>query len=64
MVAEALLAIQDDSWAHKYRHVDDVTNPNAVIMFVEDELVLVWRVIAEYPDWYRVIFLGHPDDQA
>lgn len=50
-VHEAMLAIQDDTWAEKYRHLDDVTNPNAVIMFVRPDLVLVWRVIQEYPDY-------------
>lgn len=59
---EALLAIQDDTWAERYEHFDDVTNANAVIMLVEPGLVIVWRVITEYPDYFRVIFVGDPDD--
>jgi hypothetical protein len=57
-----MLAIQDDTWAERYRHLDDVTNGNAVIMFIREDLVLVWRVITEYPDYWRAIYLGHPDD--
>jgi len=63
-VHEAMLAIQDDTWAQTYRHLDDVTNPSAVIMFIRPDLVLVWRVIREYPDYWRPVYLGHPDDNT
>ncbi len=61
-VVEALMAIQDDSWPDRYEHLDDVTDRRAVIMIVRPDLVLVWRVLAEYPDWFRVVYLGSPDD--
>jgi hypothetical protein len=61
-VEVALMAIQDGTWGAKYRHVDDVTNPLAVVMYIEPELVIVWRVLKEYPNWFRVIYVGHPDD--
>jgi hypothetical protein len=63
VVEAALAAIQDDSWGEKYRHLDDVTDPTAVVMLLdeEDDLVLVWRVIAQYPDYFRVIYLGQLD---
>lgn len=54
------MAIQDNSWSERYAHLDDVTRRSAVIMFVRQDLVIVWRTIAEYPDWFRVIFIGDP----
>jgi len=63
VVVGALMAVQDDTWAERYRHLDDVTDPRAVIMFVRDDLVLVWRVITEYPDYWRPLYLGHPDHE-
>lgn len=53
-----------DDWQEKYRHVDDVTCRDAVVMFIGERTILVWRVIPEYPEWYRVVFLGDPDDYA
>ncbi len=61
-VQEALMSIQEDTWSETYRHLDDVTNPRAVIMFIRDDLVLVWRVLTEYPDYWRPVYLGHPDE--
>lgn len=57
-VVEALMAIQADTWADKYVHLDDVTRKHVVIMYVRGDLVIVWRVITEYPDWFRVIYIG------
>ncbi len=56
------MAIQDDSWGHRYEHLDDVTDRRGVIMLIRPDLVLVWRVLPEYPDWFRVVYLGSPDD--
>lgn len=39
-------------------HLDDVTRKYAVIMHVRGDLVIVWRVVTEYPDWFRVIYIG------
>lgn len=62
-ICDALMSIQEGSWAGRYRHLDDVTNKFAVIMFIEPTLVIVWRIIVEYPEWFRVIYVGHPDGQ-
>lgn len=61
-VEAALMAVQDDSWAEKYRHLDEVTTRQGVVMLIEPGLVMVWRPIYEYPDWFRVIYVGDPDD--
>lgn len=54
------MAIQNNTWVEKYAHLDDVTRKATVIMFVRDDLVVVWRPILEYPDWFRVIYIGDP----
>lgn len=62
-VVEALMAIQDGSWTSKYAHLDDLTRRGAVIMYVTNDLVVVWRVITEYPEWYRVVYIGDPPEK-
>lgn len=57
-VVEALMAVQDNTWETKYVHLDDVTRKHAVIMYVREDVVIVWRPITEYPDWFRVIYIG------
>lgn len=54
------MAIQDGSWTDIYDHLDEVTRRGAVIMFVREDLVITWRTITEYPDWYRVLYIGDP----
>lgn len=61
LVGEALMCIQEGSWASHYRHLDDVTNPYAVIMFLRPDLVMVWRILTEYPEYFRVVWIGSPD---
>lgn len=62
LIEDALMAMQDDTWRDKYQHLDDVTNPRAVVMVIRPDVLMVWRVITEYPNWFRVIFLGDPED--
>lgn len=62
-VEEALHSIAEGTWASQYQHLDDVTSPTGYVLLVEPGLVIVWREITEYPDWFRVLFVGHPDDQ-
>jgi hypothetical protein len=64
LLERALMAVQDDTWRDKYRHLDDVTDPRAVIMLLRDDVLMVWRVITEYPNYFRVIFVGSPKDYA
>jgi hypothetical protein len=61
-VEQALFAIANGTWADRYYHLDEVTVPGGVIMFIRPDLVLVWREITEYPDYFRPLYLGHPDD--
>lgn len=57
-----MLTIQDGTWQDRYMHLDEVSVPGGVIMFIRPDLVLVWRVITEYPDYWRPLYLGDPDD--
>ena len=60
LVYDALFAIVDGSWAEKYRHWDDLVR-NAIALEISDDEVLVWRRYVEYPDYFRVLYVGKID---
>lgn len=59
LLYRAMFAISDGSWANRYRHWDD-DDLRAIVLEIETGDVLVWRPITEYPDWYRVFYVGRP----
>jgi hypothetical protein len=60
LLYEALFAIVEGSWATKYQHWDDVVRRGIVLLISDDE-VLVWRQYVEYPDTFRVLYVGKID---
>lgn len=56
LVHEALFAIVDGTWG-SYRHWDDLVRRGIALEIAPGE-VLVWRRYLEYPDWYRVLYIG------
>lgn len=60
LVYDALFAIVDGTWTEKYRHWDDLVRQAIVLAISEDE-VLVWRRYVEYPDYFRVLYVGKID---
>lgn len=60
LVYDALFAIVDGTWAEKYRHWDDLVRNGIALELSADE-VLVWRRYVEYPDYFRVLYVGKID---
>lgn len=63
LLYDALFAIVEGTWPSAYRHYDDVTArwPHGVILQISAEEVLVFRVYTEYPNWFRLIYIGKID---
>lgn len=61
MVYDALGAIVDGTWSVAYAHWDEVTVPEGVTMRLSDEEVLTWRTFMEWPDVFRVVYIGKAD---
>lgn len=53
---EALFAIVEGSW-RRYRHWDDVVRRGIALEIAPGE-ILVWRRYVEYPDRFRVLYVG------
>ena len=58
-VATALGSIEDGTWDH-YLWLEDVETPGLVEMFINDSLILVWRLYPGTTDVAQVIYLGMP----
>jgi len=59
-VAEALLSIQDDSWAERYEWTYDVTKKNVVQLHLRPGLAIIFRIPIEYPGYFEVFRIGPP----
>lgn len=59
LLYRAMFAISDGSWASRYRHWEH-RKLGAIALELETGEVLVWRPVTEYPDWYRVLYVGAP----
>lgn len=57
------MSIVDWTWEEKYTHLDDLSHVNGVVLIIEDGLVLVWHPLRDYPNYFRVVYVGHPDDE-
>ena len=56
LVYRALFAIVEGTWA-SYRHWDDLARRGIALEIAPGE-VLVWRRYVEYPDRFRVLYVG------
>ena len=56
----ALFAIVEGTWPVRYAHWDDVVRKGIVLRISDDE-VLVWRQYTEYPDRFRILYIGKVD---
>ncbi len=58
LVIDALMRIVDGTWVEHYDHLDDLTRRGTVVMWIRPDLVVVWRIITEYPNYFRLVFIG------
>ena len=56
LVYAALFAIVEGSW-RRYRHWEDLARRGIALELAPGE-VLVWRRYLEYPDRFRVLYIG------
>lgn len=63
LVREAMLAIADESWPQRFDSLDDVARPGSqVILIIDADLWLVFRVLTEYREYFNIVYIGPPDD--
>lgn len=56
LLYRALFAIVEGTWP-AYPNWDDAARRTIALEFAPGE-VIVWRRYAEYPDWFRVVYVG------
>lgn len=60
LVYNALFAISEGTWASRYPHWEDYAR-KAMVLGLNDDEVLIWRQVLEYPDWFMVLYVGKID---
>jgi hypothetical protein len=60
LVYNALFSIVEGTWSVAYQHWDDYVR-KGIALQISTEEVLVWRQYIEYPDRFRVLYIGKID---
>jgi len=58
---EALFSIAAGTWSSLYLHRDYLARPGSILMLMTADEWIVWQTFPEFPDEFRVWYVGQLD---